>query len=92
MEEAILLEQKKTNRLLENLIEKKEDKKDPYELLTIEQIHNEFKIGTNMLQKMFKDPKLAVQRYTVPFKVTRKVFQDYISEPHDYLSERRNKR
>ena len=82
MEEAILLEQRKTNTLLEQLLKQEQRQ---YELLTIQQVHEEFDIGINM----FKDPKLAVQRYTVPFKVARKVFQDYISESHDYLSERR---
>lgn len=86
MEEAILLEQRKTNTLLEQLLKQEQRQ---YELLTIQQVHEEFDIGINMVQKMFKDPKLAVQRYTVPFKVARKVFQDYISESHDYLSERR---
>ena len=62
--------------------------KDPNELLTIEQIHEETGIGTVMLRKMFKDPELAVQRYTTPFKVTRGAFNDYLSKRHDYLSER----
>ncbi len=86
MEEAILQEQKRTNALLEEILHQE---KNQYELLTIEQIHREFNIGVNKLQKMFGDPKLAVQRYTVPFKVTRKAFQDYISESHDYLSDRK---
>lgn len=62
--------------------------KDPNELLTMEQIHEETGIGINMLQKMFKDKELAVQRYTSPFKVTRGAFNKYVSERHDYLSER----
>lgn len=62
--------------------------KDPNELLTIEQVHKEFNIGKNMVQKMFKDPELPVQRYTSPFKVTRKAVQEYVNVKHDYLSER----
>lgn len=85
MEEKILQEQKKTNGLLEKLISQN---KDPNELLTIKQIHKETGIGINMLQKMFKDPELPVQIYTVPFKVTRGAFNNYISKRHDYLSVR----
>lgn len=62
--------------------------KNPNELLTIEQVHKEFDIGENMVRKMFKDPVLPVQRYTTPFKVTRKAINEYINEKHDYLSER----
>lgn len=83
--EQLLEEQKKTNELLEKLIVQN---KDPNELLTAEQIHKEFKIGINMIRKMFQDKELAVQTYTVPFKVTRGAFNDYISKRHDYLSER----
>lgn len=85
MEEKILQEQKKTNELLEKLISQN---KDPNELLTIKQIHKETGIGINMLQKMFKDKELAVQRYTSPFKVTRRAFNNYLNKRHDYLSER----
>lgn len=62
--------------------------KDPNELLTIEQVKEEFGIGKNMVQKMFRDPELPVQRYTSPFKVTRKAIQEYVNVKHDYLSER----
>lgn len=88
MEESInelLKEQKKTNELLETILN---TKKDPNELLTIEQVHKETKIGINMVRNMFNDPKLPVQRYTVPFKVTRKAIQEYISISHDYLREK----
>lgn len=87
MEELLkemLAEQKKTNDLLMY----NNSGKDPNELLTIEQVHEEFDIGENMVRKMFKDPKLPVQRYTTPFKVTRQAFNKYINEKHDYLSER----
>lgn len=75
----ILEEQKKTNELL------KTQNKDPNELLTMKQIQEETGIGINMIQKIFKDPVLPVQKYTAPFKVTRKAFNEYINEKHDYL-------
>ena len=75
----ILEEQKRTNELL------KTQNKDPNELLTIKQIHEETGIGTNMIQKMFNDPELPVQKYTSPFKVTRQAFNNYINVKHDYL-------
>ena len=85
MEQQILEEIKKTNELLQQQINQN---KNPNELLTVEQIHEEFDIGINMVRKMFKDPKLPVQRYTVPFKVTRQAIENYINVEHDYLSER----
>lgn len=84
--EDLLKEQQRTNELLEKIITKN---KDPNELLTVEQVHEEFDIGINMVRKMFKDPELAVQRYTTPFKVVRKVLSEYMSKEHDYLSERK---
>ncbi len=80
----LVKEQKKTNELLMFNTQCK----DPYELLTMEQINKEYNIGINMLGRMFQDTKLPVQRYTRPFKVTRKAFNDYISVNHDYLIER----
>lgn len=77
-------EQKKTNDLLMY----QHTGKDPNELLTIDQVHEEFDIGICMVQKMFKDTKLPVQRYTTPFKVTRQAINNYLNEAHDYLSER----
>lgn len=62
--------------------------KDPNELLTAEQLSEETGIGINMVRDLFKDQKLAVQRYTRPFLVKRQVWNDYISENHDYLIER----
>lgn len=82
MEELILKEQQRTNELLEKLITQS---KDPNELLTAEQIKKETGIGINMVQKIFRDPELAVQRYTIPFKVTRKAFYEYVNKKHDYL-------
>ena len=83
--EQLLEEQKKTNELLQKLINEKE--KD-FELLTIEQVHKEFNIGIQMVRKMFQDPALPVQKYTVPFKVTRGALKKYMQERHDYLCER----
>ena len=80
--EELLKEQKKTNELLEKLINQN---KDPNELLTMLQIQKETGIGINVLQKMFKDKELPVQRYTIPFKVTRKAFNAYLNTRHDYL-------
>lgn len=62
---------------------------NPNELLTVEQVHKEFDIGINMVRKIFQDKELPVQRYTVPFKVTRKAMNKYINTHHDYLSERK---
>lgn len=84
MEKELLAEQKRTNALLEKIINQN---KNPNELLTIMQVHDEFNIGICMVQKMFRDPELPVQRYTIPFKVTRKAVENYINEKHDYLCE-----
>lgn len=87
MEELIkelIEEQKKTNDLLRY----SNQGKDPFELLTIEQVKKETGFGLGTVQKMFKDPELPVQRYTTPFKVTRKAINDYTSVSHDQLSER----
>ena len=82
MEEKLLKEQQRTNELLEKLINQN---KNPNELLTIEQVHEEFRIGLNTVQNIFKDPELPVQRYTIPFKVTRRAIENYINTKHDYL-------
>lgn len=55
------------------------------DLLTVEQVHQEFDIGINMVQKMFKDPELPVQRYTKPFKVSRQALNEYMTKEHNYL-------
>lgn len=84
--EELLKEQQKTNELLEKIITQN---KDPNELLTMEQVKNEYGIGINMVNKMFKDPELPVQRYTSPFKVTRQALNCYMSVRHDYLCKSR---
>ena len=84
--EALIKEQQKTNELLQQIIKQN---KNPYELLTVEQVHQEVDIGINMVRKIFKDPALEVQRYTTPFKVARKAINEYLTQNHDYLSERR---
>lgn len=81
----MLEEQKKTNELLAY----NNSGKDPNELLTIKQISEEFDIGDNKVRKIFNDSELPVQRYTVPFKVTRQAFNKYINVSHDKLSERK---
>ncbi len=83
--EKFLEEQKKTNELLQQIIKQNNEQN---ELLTVEQVHQEFGIGTNMVRKMFNDKELAVQRYTVPFKVTRGALIEYMKKSHDYLCER----
>ena len=90
MEELLKImidEQKRTNELLMYGYQGK----NPNELLTVEQIHKEFNIGIITVRKIFQDESLPVQRYTTPFKVTRKAFNDYINKNHDYLSERQAK-
>lgn len=86
MEERLLQEQIRTNELLEKLID--QNKKE-HEFLTVEDVHKEFGIGINMVRKMFNDKSLPVQKYTVPFKVTRKALEDYMTVRHDYLVEGR---
>lgn len=78
---TLIDEQKRTNELLMYGYQGK----DPNELLTVEQIIKEFKIGKVKVLKMFQDPDLPVQRYTKPFKVTRKAVNDYINVRHDDL-------
>lgn len=65
------------------------DGKDPNELLTVEQAHKEFDIGLGTMQKVYKDPKLDAQRYTTPYKATRRALYRYFNEEHDYLSKRK---
>lgn len=83
--EEFLEEQKRTNELLQQLINQNNEQ---YELLTVEQVHEEFDIGMNMVRKMFNDPELPVQRYTKPFKVNRQALKEYMTKSHDYLCER----
>ena len=64
--------------------------KDPNELLTVEQVHEEFNIGINKVREMFKDPELGAQKYTRPFKVLRKSVNNYITVNRDYLKEQIN--
>lgn len=82
VEEMILKEQQRTNVLLEKLIKQNDTK---IELLTAEDVQKETGIGINMVRKMFKDPELAVQRYTSPFKVSREALNKYLETKHDYL-------
>jgi len=78
VEEAL----KETNELLKKLIDQNEKK---HELLTAEQVKEEYGIGINMVRNMFNDKELPVQRYTVPFKVSRQALEEYMTKSHDYL-------
>lgn len=54
--------------------------KDDYELLTAEQISEETGIPINNVRNLFNDKDLAVQTYTKPRRVTRKAWNEFISE------------
>lgn len=64
------------NSKLEILVSKKDD----FELLTAEQIAEETGIPINNVRKLFNDKSLAVQTYTKPRLVTRKAWNEFISE------------
>lgn len=80
--------QDKTNELLQDILQRKKIEKDPNELLTVEQIVEEYNIGKVKVLKMFQDPNLPVQRYTKPFKVMRKAFEKYFEIRHDDLCDK----
>ena len=80
--EELLKEQKRTNELLETLIEQKS--RDD-ELLTKEQVMEEYDIGYVKACRMFNDPELPVQKYTKPHKVRRGSVNEYLKVRHDYL-------
>ena len=80
--------QDKTNELLKDILERKKLEKDPNELLTAEQIVEEYEIGKVKVLKIFQDPNLPVQRYTKPFKIMRKVFEKYFETRHDDLCDK----
>jgi len=61
------------------------DGKDPYELLTIEQVCEEFHIGLTKARRMFKDPEFQAQRYMSPHRVARISVQKYMTVNRDYL-------
>lgn len=61
------------------------DGKDPYELLTIEQVCEEFHVGETKARRMFKDPEFQAQRYMSPHRVARISVQKYMTVGHDYL-------
>ena len=64
------------NSKLEILVSKKDD----FELLTAEQIANETGIAVNRVRKLFNNKDLAVQTYAKPRLVTRKAWNEFISE------------
>lgn len=67
---------KEINLKLEKLVNKKDD----FELLTAEQISEETGIPVNNVRNLFNDKNLAVQTYTKPRLVTRKAWNEFISE------------
>ena len=70
-------------KILEEINSKLEilvNKKDDFELLTAEQIAEETGIPINNVRKLFNDKSLAVQTYTKPRLVTRKAWNEFISE------------
>ena len=70
-------------KILEEINSKLEilvNKKDDFELLTAEQIAEETGIPINNIRKLFNDKDLAVQTYTKPRLVTRKAWNEFISE------------
>ena len=77
--------QEKTNEMLSDILNEKVTGKDLDELLTAEQVSKEYGIGAVKVGKMFQDPELETQRYTKPFKVTRRALNKYFSKSHDYL-------
>ena len=53
--------------------------KDPYELLTAEQVAKETGIAVNKVRQLFNDPDMGVQSYTKPRLVTRKALNEFMS-------------
>ena len=70
---------KAINSNLEILVNEKEHNND-FELLTAEQIANETGIAVNRVRKLFNNKDLAVQTYPKPRLVTRKAWNEFISE------------
>lgn len=64
------------NSKLEILI----NKKDEFELITAEQLSEETGIPVNNVRNLFNNKDLAVQTYTKPRLVTRKAWNEFISE------------
>lgn len=69
---------KQINEKLETLIT---NRKDDYDLLSPEDITRETGIPANNVREIFRNNKeLAVQTYTKPHRVTRKAWNEFISE------------
>lgn len=58
----------------------KNNRKDPNQLLTAEELSEETGIPVNNMRKLFNDKDLAVQTYTRPRKVTRYAWNEFIKE------------
>ena len=67
---------KEINSKLEQIVNKKDD----FELLTAEQISKETNIPINNVRNLFNNKDLAVQTYTKPKRVTRRSWNEFISE------------
>lgn len=65
---------------LQGIKEILKNQKNDYELLTAEQISEETGIAVNKVRNLFNDKDLAVQTYTKPRRVTRKAWNEFISE------------
>ena len=80
-QESLLEAQEETNKLLHYGY----TGKDPNEFLTRKDIIEQYGIGYNKVDEIFRDKNLPVQRYCKPQKVTRQAFEKYINSNHDYL-------
>ena len=56
------------------------------EILTVQDVVEEFGIPEPAVYKIFKDKDLAVQQYTKPMFVLRSKLLEYFETRHDYLS------
>lgn len=65
-------------------------KKDEFELITAEQLSKETGIPVNNVRNLFNDKDLAVQTYTKPRLVTRKAWNEFISERR-WINEKKKK-
>lgn len=73
----ILLEQQKTNQLLEKMTNPVE------ELLTPKQVQEQYGLPEGAVYKMFNDKDFSAQRYTKPMKATKAAINEYLSKRHE---------
>ena len=55
------------------------------EIMTVQDVVEEFGIAEPAVYRIFKDPELAVQQYTKPMFVLRSKLLEYFETRHDYL-------